>query len=398
MLLVTTALAALALPVSLASANADSPKKPKKSTNALHNPIPKFGAYNDSPLFGRYDAKEGKRVVPENNSMSVSPDEKIAVVTRSTAKFLVVIDLVNGKEIAQIHGYANPRDIQFAANGDSFTVSDSTLGVVDRIGKTESGGYQVKERMPLGAGVFGTAQSDDGKRLFANNFAADTVTVVAQPGPSDPSAPPASSPKDIVTGFDQPRQGVKLAPSQKKLYVTNYADGKTKGSIKVLDVADPNMAPKMLTKEEITGLNGVRGLSISQDNEHLYAANSADDTIAKVTLVDGGKPTVETLKVDGDGVPNKKPYGAVISPDETVLFTGNEGDSTVTAINPETGAAADLLDKDRYLNKPRQAIAFSANSATAWALNADLTIAKIDVAARSVTEKLGKSHPATTTP
>ncbi|WP_199918745.1 YncE family protein, partial [Streptomyces sp. NRRL S-15] len=174
-----------------------------------------FGAYTSN-----IEVKDPKKpedrdptVDATNNTLAVSPNERFAVATNSYSDRLVVINVRNGRKIAEIKGYVSPRNILFAPDSKSFTVSDSARGVVDRISMFT---FQVKQRLPLGAGVFGTAQSKDGKWLYANNAAADTVTVVDLAH---------NRPEKVITGFAEPRQGVKLSYAGDKLYVTNYGAG-----------------------------------------------------------------------------------------------------------------------------------------------------------------------------
>ncbi|MFF8919579.1 YncE family protein [Streptomyces sp. NPDC015032] len=342
-----TAAAVLTIPAAMASADESPAAAP-----ARHAAVPAFGAY--SGTLGGAPKPFDPHI--SNNTMAVSPDQRVAVVTNSTTDHLVVIDVRRGRKITEINGYVSPRNILFAPDGKTFTVSDSTLGVVDRISLRS---FQVVKRLPLGAGVFGTAQSTDGRWLYANNEAAGTVTVVDQ----------ADSRADaVLTGFAEPRQGVKLAPAGDKLYVTNYKGDR----ITVVDVETRK------TLRQIEGFKEVRGLSISRDGTRLYAANSGTDTVSVVDTASGA-----TLKRIAVG---KKPYGAALSPDGKVLFSGNLEDNSLTAVNPADGEVRGTV---KGLKGPRQAISFSADSKTAWVLNEDLTVAEVDVAALKVTRTLG---------
>lgn len=348
--LAATALAALALSGVAASANADSPE-----TEGFTTTVVNFGAYTSAISEDPED--RDPTVDATNNSLAVSPDERFAVATNSDSDHLVVIEVRSGRKVAEIKGYVSPRNVLFAPDSKSFTVSDSARGVVDRISMRT---YHVQQRLPLGAGVFGTAQTKDGKWLYANNAAADTVTVVDLAG---------NRPKDVITGFAEPRQGVKLSPAGDDLYVTNFRGDR----ISVVDLKS-----EKLTKREIGGFNEVRGLSVSRDGTRLYAANSADDTISVVDTESG--QTLTKVPV-GD-----KPYGAALAPDETVLFSGNMAADTLTAVDPKTNTRTGTV---KGLKGPRQAISFSADSKTAWVLNEDLTVAEVDVHDLEVTRTLG---------
>ena len=292
-----------------------------------------------------------------NNTLAVSPDERIAVASSSSSDRLVVVDLRSGRRIREITGYATPRSILFAPDGQSFTVSDSTLGVVDRISRRT---FRVQVRLPLGAGVFGTAQSADGAELYANNQASGTVTVVDVA---------RQRPVAVIPGFAQPRQGIQLSPAQDLLYVTNFQGDR----ITKVDTATNQPIA------EIGGFDQVRGLSISSDGATLFAANSGDDTVSVVDTASGA--TIRKVPV------GHQPYGAALSPDESVVLSGDLGSDTLTAFAPWTGT---VIGTVTGVNGPRQAISFSEDSTTAWVLNEDLTIAEVDVRDLMVTRTLAK--------
>ncbi|MFD4350336.1 YncE family protein [Streptomyces coelicoflavus] len=371
MMITSTALATLALStVAVTTANADpSEKKPWKGITTT---VVDFGAYTSDVVENPEDSEDRDPTVnATNNTLAVSPDEKFAVATNSYSDRLVVIHLESGVKIWEIKGYVSPRNIVFAPDSKSFTVSDSARGVVDRISTTS---FQVTKRLPLGAGVFGTSQSPDGKTLYANNAAADTVTVVDQAN---------NRPVDVITGFHEPRQGTKVSHDGKTLYVTNYNKGDSKLSI--VDLTNPAHP-----KTELDGFHGLRAISVDSAGDRLYAANSANDTISVVDLHD--TTDRESIQV-GD-----MPYGAALSPDGTVLLTGNKADNTLTAvkITHENGKITHTVlgtiagSGKNYLKAPRQAISFSNDSKTAYVLNEDLTIAQVDIATRTVTKVLGR--------
>lgn len=353
MILTTTALATLALSGAAASASTDSPK-PK----GFHTTVVSFGAYTSA-----VGEVRDPTVNATNNTLAVSPDERFAVATNSDSDHLVVLNVRSGRKIAEIRGYVSPRNVLFAPDSKSFTVSDSARGVVDRISLRT---FQVQQRLPLGAGVFGTAQSKDGKWLYANNAAANTVSVVDLAN---------NRPANVITGFAEPRQGIKLSYAGDKLYVTNF-DG---GRITVVDLKSAK-----LERKEIGGFDEVRGLSISRDGTRLYAANSKSNTISVVDTASG--ETITKVPV------GEKPYGAALSPDESVLFSGNMKGNTLTAVDPETNKPVGTVKSGPKgsLKGPRQAISFSADSQTAWVLNEDLTVAEVDVSDLEVTRILGR--------
>ncbi|WP_331727828.1 hypothetical protein OHA99_36320 (plasmid) [Streptomyces coelicoflavus] len=362
-MIATTALAALALSgAAVTTASADAPEK-KSSSKGFTTTVVDFGAYTSKVEVADPEEPEDRdpTVDATNNTLAVSPNEQFAVATNSYSNHLVVIHVPSGKKVAEIKGYVSPRNILFAPDSKSFTVSDSARGVVDRISVF---GFRVTQRLPLGAGVFGTAQSADGKWLYANNAAADTVTVVDLAN---------NRPVDVITGFHEPRQGTKLSHSGDTLYVTNYGTGE----VSVVDLKNKDADP-----ETIGGFKGLRAVSVNRAGDRLYAANSESDEISVVNLVSGKRTSVHV----GD-----KPYGAALSPDGSVLLSGNMADDTLTAVNTADNSVIGTVESGPKgeLKGPRQAISFSADSKTAWVLNDDLTVAEVDVENLKVTDILG---------
>ena len=66
-----------------------------------------------------------------HNSLAVSPDEKTAVASYSQRSDVVVYDLKSSKVRKILGGYVTPRNI--VADGTAVYLSDSSLGVVDKI-------------------------------------------------------------------------------------------------------------------------------------------------------------------------------------------------------------------------------------------------------------------------
>ena len=68
-----------------------------------------------------------------NNSLALSPDESMAVVSYSERPAVVAYTLKTGAVQGVLRGYVTPRNIVFAPDGQSFYVSDSSLGNITRI-------------------------------------------------------------------------------------------------------------------------------------------------------------------------------------------------------------------------------------------------------------------------
>jgi YVTN family beta-propeller protein len=164
-----------------------------------------------------------------------------------------------------LRGYVTPRNIVFAPDGKSFYVSDSSLGTVTRLDTTTLKPLATASTLAAGPGAFGTALSKDGSALYVNNQASSTVTRL------DTASGQA---KAVITGFAQPRQGVRLSPDGAKLYVTNFLGDK----VTIVDTQTDKI------EGEITGFNKIRAISVTADGKTLFAANSGSNDIAVVDI------------------------------------------------------------------------------------------------------------------
>jgi len=69
----------------------------------------------------------------ENNSLALSPDEKLAAVSYSGMPQVVVYDLAGRNPPRVLSRFITPRNILFGPDGGYFYVSDSSLGEVVEI-------------------------------------------------------------------------------------------------------------------------------------------------------------------------------------------------------------------------------------------------------------------------
>ena len=291
----------------------------------------------------------------KNNSLAVSPDERLAAVSYSDERRVVVYDLQTGKPVKTLGGYVTPRNIVFAPDGKRFYVSDSSLGTVNVVDATS---FETLARYPVGYGVFGTVLTADGKTLYANDEAASTVTAVDT---TDGSA------KAVIPGFSQPRQGIRLSPDGTQAFVTNFLGDK----ITVVDLATHKPTG------EITGFKALRAISISKDGLTLYAGNSGADEVAVVDLAK--REIVARVPV------GKDPYGAALTPDGRFVYSGNKADNSLSVIDTGTRKVVATITG---FQEPRQAIVFTKDGKTAYVLNKDLSIAVVDTAAHQIVKTL----------
>jgi YVTN family beta-propeller protein len=290
-----------------------------------------------------------------NNSLALSPDESVAVVSYSERPDLVVYDLHTGLVRGVLHGYVTPRNIVFAPDGASFWVSDSSLGTVTRI-NTKT--LKAQSAVAAGPGAFGTALSKDGAALYVNNEASSTVTRFSTA---------TGQARAVITGFAQPRQGVRLSPDGATLYVTNFLGDK----VTIVDVETDKIVG------EISGFNKIRAISVTVDGKTMFAANSGSNDIA---VVDIAKRRILTTVPVG-----KDPYGAALSPDGRFVYSGNLADNPVSVIDV---ASEKVVATIVGFKQPRQAISFARDGKTAYVLNEDLSVAKVDRLTQRVIETL----------
>ena len=287
----------------------------------------------------------------KNNSLAISPKENIAVASYSDSIKVKVYNIKTGKLIMNIGGFINPRNIIFSPDGKIFYISDSGLGLLLAYDAAKG---KIIKTYPIGYGAFGTAINKEGNLIFINNEAGNTVTVLDVK---------TNSVKAIITGFAQPRQGVKLNPDNSKLYVTNFANDK----ITVVDVAT------LKIDTTISGFSKIRAISITKNGNTLFAANSGANEIAVVDIASG--KIIKTIPV------GKDPYGATLSPDETILLSGNKIDNTLSVIDIPSLTNTNTITG---FKEPRQAIVFSKYGKQVYVLNNDLSISIVNLATNKI--------------
>lgn len=316
-------------------------------------PAATAAAATDGPAPYQFDAA----IV--NNSLAVSSDGQIAVASDSRVPGVRVYDLASGRLLKTLDGFITPRNSLFTPDGKMLLISDSTLGeviILDTVRWLPLG------RIAIGGGAFGTATDRQGQRLYVNNESANTVTVVDLA---------SRRTRAVLTGFAQPRQGIKLNPNGTQLFVTSFLGDK----ISVVDVAS------LKTVSEITGFKGIRALSVTTDGTTLYAANGADNSIAIVDL--------HTDKIVASVPVGRDPYGAALSPDQKRLYSGDKIDNTLTIIDTTTRTS---VGKITGFNEPRQAIVFNAGGDLAYVLNKDLSIAVVDLRTATIVRRIGATE------
>ncbi len=290
-----------------------------------------------------------------NNSLAISPDETIAVVSYSKIPGIKVYDLTQKKVIAELDEFVTPRNIAFSKDGSHFYVSDSSYGSIREF---DSKSLEVTRTFELKQGVFGFAVTKDGKRIFANNQFESTVTVINLED---------GSIEKVIEGFSRPRQGIVIDSNDTYAYVTNFEGN---------DVRVVNTSTLEIEKT-LSGIPDVRAISIDKEGKYLYGASSSGDTINVVDIASG--EVVKTIAV------GEEPYGSALSPDGTLILTGEKVSNQVSVIDV---ASLEVLRTITGLNEPRQAIKYSTKEGQAYVLNADLSITVIDYLKGEILENI----------
>lgn len=309
-----------------------------------------LGACNEKPEAFDPDIK--------NNSLAVSPDESVAVVCASGIDFVNIYDLRTDSLIKTINEVVTPRNIAFSKDGTVFYISDSSYG---NIREYDSRTFKLLRTFPLAKGVFGFAVDDKNQRIYANNQAENTVSVLnTATGEVD----------KVINGFNGPRQGIVLADDNRHLYVTNFKSD----DVKVVDISTDEII------KTLPGIPAVRQISVDTQRNILYGASSKENAIYALDIATGNQ--IARIPV------GEEPYGAKLSPDRSILLSGEKGSNSISVIR------TDSLTIDRTvrgLDGPRQAIVYStANPGRAYILNADLSVSVIDYHDNTIVKTIGK--------
>lgn len=316
-----------------------------------------FGVSSCSTMEELFPCPEDVVVIPapfdsiiRNNSLAINSSESMAIASASFESNILIYDLTNKKLLKSLDGYITPRNVEFAADGKSFYISDSSLGVVRQISTDD---FTTLNEVDVGQGAFGFAIR--GNTMFVNNQAQDTVSVVNLD---------TWEIEHKVDGFANPRQGIKVGSSGRYVYVTNF-----KGDdVRVIDTDSWQVT------QVLVGIHGVRAISVSKDETKLYGASSLTDSIKVVSIRNN-----QILKTIPTG---KEPYGATLSADGHLLVTGNKESNSVQIFDMDNYR---LLKTIGGLNEPRQAIVFSHIPNMIYVLQKDLSIAEINYKSESKT-------------
>lgn len=291
----------------------------------------------------------------KNNSLAINPGETIAVVSNSTVSEIKIYDLEEGKVVATLDEFVTPRNIAFSKDGSHFYISDSTYGNI-REYSVET--LELTRTFDLEQGVFGFTLTNAGDKIFANNQATSTVTVIDLK---------SGNVEKVIEGFSQPRQGIIVDSNDEFVYVTNF-----KGD----DVRVINTKTLEIEKT-LKGIPSVRAISVDKEGKYLYGASSSENAINVVDIATG--QLVKSIPV------GQEPYGAALSPDQKLILTGEKASNQVSVIDTNT---LEVTSTITGFDEPRQAIVYSSNPNQAYVLNKDLSISLIDYAEGNIVKTI----------
>lgn len=278
----------------------------------------------------------------KNNALTINKAETLAVASNSDNPTVKIYDLNKRKVIATLD-YVTPRNLQFSSDDNSFYISDSSLGVVQQV-SMES--LKVIHEANVGKGAFGFAIHNN--LMFINNEATNTVTVLNLDNWQI---------ECTISGFSNPRQGIKVGPSGRYVYVTNFSGD----DVRIIDTDSWQVV------KTLNGIPRVRAIAISPDESKLYGASSKTNSLRVISIKNN-----QVLEIIPTG---RDPYGASLSKDGKTLATGNKEDGSVQVFDLTNYSLIKTIDG---LDEPRQAILYSETPGKLYVLQKDLSIAEVN--------------------
>jgi DNA-binding beta-propeller fold protein YncE len=285
----------------------------------------------------------------QNSSVAISPDGRTAVASCSQRSEVIVYDLYARKVRGVLDHFVVPRKILFEPTGRYFYISDSVLGVVEKIDSVSLQTVSVLYAIP---GAFGITMSSDGRTLYVNNVSATFVSVfdlvseqrIAQ-----------------ITVYSEKPHG---PPSQDGpfLYLADFWAQK----INILDTTTSQITG------EISGFSKICAFSVTRDGKTLLVVDSGAQSIAVVDLL--SRATVISIPLgSGSG-------DLAISRDQRFVYSYDPRHNSlaVVALLPGRGATT-----PGFL-EAAQGIVFSRDGSAAYVLGRDLSISRVNLSNKRI--------------
>jgi DNA-binding beta-propeller fold protein YncE len=286
----------------------------------------------------------------QNSSVAISPDGRTAVVSCSQHSEVIVYDLYAREVRRVLDHFVEPRKILFEPTGRYFYISDSFLGVVEKIDTASLQTVSVLYAIP---GAFGITMSSDGRTLYVNNVSATVVSVFD-----------LVSEKRIaqITAYSENPHGPLPGQDGPFVYLADFWGQK----INILDTTTSQLTG------EISGFSKICAFSVTRDGKTLFVVDSGAQSIAVVDLP--SRVTVINIPIgSGSG-------DLAISQDQRFVYSYDpRGNSlAVVALLPNHGAT-----NPGFL-EPAQGIVLSRDGSAAYVLGRDLSISRVNLSNKRI--------------
>jgi DNA-binding beta-propeller fold protein YncE len=286
----------------------------------------------------------------QNSSVAISPDGETAVVSCSQRSEVIVYDLYARKVRRVLDHFVVPRRILFEPTGRYFYISDSVLGVVEKIDTVSLQTVSVLYAIP---GAFGITMSSDGRTLYVNNISATVVSVFD-----------LVSEKRIaqITAYSENPHGPLPGQDGPYLYLADFWGQK----INILDTTTSQMIG------EISGFSKICAFSVTRDGKTLFVVDGGAQSIAVVDL--SSLVTVINIPIrSGSG-------DLAISQDQRFVYSYDprRNSLAVVALLPSHGAT-----NPAFL-EPAQGIVLSRDGSAAYVLGKDLGISRVNLSNKRI--------------
>lgn len=233
-----------------------------------------------------------------------------AYVSNELAGTVSVIDTAKDTVVRTITVGGRPRGIE--AHGSQLYVATSDTnrerrGADDAIVVVDAASGRIVRKYDAGTDPERFVVSGDGRRLFAANEDAGTVTVTAIPGNTVRAA--------LVVGIEP--EGVALSPDGRWVYVT----AETSNTVSVIDAAALKVVRSLMVDPR------PRSVAFAPDGSRAYVTAEIGGT---VTVIDARRhKTVDTIEL----APGARPVGVVVSPDGRWVYVANGHANSVAIVD-----------------------------------------------------------------
>jgi YVTN family beta-propeller protein len=283
------------------------------SYSVTENSLPEYTSSKSSDCAGSLSVGETKRCTITNIYQPVDKSAQLIVINN-------VID--NNNEDSELTVKASAFIITVHGNDPlprSFP-GKSGEGVIVNL---NPGRYSVTADGPDGYtsdysdGCEGTIRTGDAKACIITN---EDIT---PPSPIPPQPPSPSI--ESITGFSGP-YGITLNPDNDLVYVSNYGQFNTTGTISVI-----NGTTNTIVTNISVGKNP-QAIIYNPANGLIYTANTLSNTLSIIN----GTSNSSVGSIIVGAYPGKNPTGITINPINNTIYVANMGSNTVSVINGTT--------------------------------------------------------------